>query len=89
MTLEDVYEFAIEKYGEEAQRLVAIEEMSELTKELCKCDRGMGDLDHICEEIADVVITLSQVIIMFDCYDEVEDWIYYKTQRLAERIFNE
>lgn len=36
----NTYKKAIDLYGEKAQKLMAIEEMSELTKEICKDFRG-------------------------------------------------
>ena len=51
MTTEDTYRKAIETYGAYAQTVVAVEELSELQKELCKAIRpGIGDpenRDHI------------------------------------------
>lgn len=40
-----VYTHAIEKYGIKPQMLMVIEEMSELTKAICKFFRGTGYLD--------------------------------------------
>ena len=54
-----VLEKAIETFGPEHQQLVAIEEMSELQKELCKRYRGFENHEHIAEEIADVEIVLE------------------------------
>ena len=81
-----VYEQAIAKYGEEAQRRVAIEELSELIKELCKYDRGYINRGHIAEEIADVSICLEQLLLMFDCEKEVDEWRTFKLNRLLERL---
>ena len=36
MTYQEIFNKAISTYGEKAQKLMAIEEMSELTKEICK-----------------------------------------------------
>ena len=47
---------AISFYGSEIQRVIAIEELSELQKELCKSLRTGADRPHIAEEIADVQI---------------------------------
>lgn len=85
----EIYESAIAKYGRAAQRMLAIEEMSELTKELCKWDRGLTDIESISEEIADVMIMLKQLTIMFDCFDLVSEWLTCKTERLAERVNND
>ncbi|MDT3387233.1 MAG: hypothetical protein LIR46_05645 [Bacteroidota bacterium] len=54
-------ERAVDVYGIQAQIIKAIEEMAELTKELCK-DGGVGDrVDLIAEEMADVEIMLEQL----------------------------
>ena len=75
-----LYEGAVEKFGKRAQMLVAIEEMSELTKALLKYvryeDFGQGDeesiLNSIAEERADVAIMLSQLEVIFGDNAEVE-----------------
>ena len=77
---------AIEVYGTNAQVDVAIEEMSELTKDLCKNGRGQENATHIAEEIADVEIMLCQMKMLFDCGGQVETFRRYKLERLAGRI---
>lgn len=86
MTQADVWVEALEHWGLDAQIDIAIEEMSELTKELCKYKRGQGNIDHIAEEIADVFIMLGQMEIAFTCDELVNDWIDTKTDRLAQRL---
>ena len=66
----DTYKKAIETYGEKAQKLMAIEEMSELTKEICKDFRGLLDREHLIEEIIDVIITIDQLIMMYEISKE-------------------
>ncbi len=78
-----IYELAIELWGEHAQKLMAVEEMSELTKALCKDFRGKTDLANIVEEIADVTIMLEQLQILFNCNEEVCAVVDYKMERLA------
>lgn len=77
---------ALEAFGEEAQMVMAIEEMSELTKELCKHRRGRDNVEAIAEEIADVEIMLRQMAILFDCSFTVDKFRRYKLERLAGRI---
>jgi len=77
---------ALEAFGAEAQMVMAIEEMSELTKELCKHRRGRDNVEAIAEEIADVEIMLRQMVMLFDCAGQVETFRRYKLERLAERI---
>ena len=77
---------ALEAFGAEAQMVMAIEEMSELTKELCKHRRGRDNVEAIAEEIADVEIMLRQMVMLFDFAGQVETFRRYKLERLAERI---
>lgn len=77
---------ALDTFGAESQVMIAIEEMSELTKELCKNGRGQENTTHIAEEIADVEIMLQQMKMLFDCAGQVETFRRYKLERLAERI---
>lgn len=81
-----VLQEAISTYGSEHQQLVAIEEMSELTKELCKQYRGFDNRDNIVEEIADVEIMLEQLVMVFGCRPEVNDIRAKKIERLWSRI---
>jgi len=86
----------VEHYGVKAQIPVWIEEMSELTKELCKWsrnyDRLEGDIDEqllkaIKEEITDVTICLDQLKFMIQ-YGETELMKDYKfkVDRQLKRI---
>ena len=77
---------ALAAFGRDSQMMVAIEEMSELTKELCKNGRGQENTTHIAEEIADVEIMLQPLVMLFDCAGQVETFRRYKLERLAERI---
>ena len=83
---DEICRAALEAFGAEAQMVMAIEEMSELTKELCKNGRGQENTTHIAEEIADVEIMLQQMVMLFDCPGQVETFRRYKLERLAERI---
>lgn len=82
----EVYATAIECYGKDNQIRMAIEEMSELTKELCKFFRGETNLFDLSGEIADVFITLEQLLMIFDCEIEVESYIKRKVDRLSDRL---
>lgn len=76
----------INTYGKESQCNAAIEEMSELTKEICKNFRGRPNTDSIAEGIADVKIMLMQLELIFNCTDKVIEWQNYKLRRLEERL---
>lgn len=52
-------------YGHESQKMMLLEEMSELQKEICKDMRYDPDLEAITEEVADVLIMLEQIQMMY------------------------
>lgn len=80
------YTKAIDQYGKGAQCVVAIEELSECQKEICKLLRGKANLEHLAEEIADATIMLEQVRLMFDLNDCVCHFMDEKVQRLNDRL---
>ena len=75
-----LYAAAVEKFGEDAQMLIAVEELGELSKALLKWlryknfDQGRRDelLKAIAEERADVGIMLNQLEVIFGENDEAE-----------------
>lgn len=67
------------------QFLVAIEEMSELQKELCKVFRSKTNIEAIEEEIADVQIMLWQLEMVFG-EDRIEKHVNDKLLRIETRI---
>lgn len=74
-------------YGEGAQLLVAIEEMSELIKEIVKHSRGKGDKEHIAEELADVYVVLEYIKKIFGVSTkEIEERGLNKLYREESRI---
>lgn len=77
---------AVKTYGKMSQLIVAIEELSELIKELTKCLRCEDNVDHISEEMADVYIMLDQLRIMFNNDYSIAAWKLKKLRRLNERI---
>ena len=85
----DLYEKLLKEYGDK-QVVVAIEELSELQKELCKYLRGKLDGCNLVEEIADVQIMLEQMIILFGIEQSAIDFIInQKLQRTEERLIDE
>lgn len=83
----DIMHKAIEKYGTDKQVLKTIEEMSELTKELCKRDGSEESFDRILEEMVDVQIMLNELFIMFNYgAKEVNQWEEKKLKRLSVRV---
>lgn len=61
----DTYAEAVRAYGKQSQLVMAMEEMSELTKELSKNLRGADNSKALAEEIADVEIMLEQLKVIF------------------------
>ena len=73
--MKTITEQMVEKYGEE-QIVVAIEELSELTKELCKALRGQLNIQNILEEVADCYIVLA----------EMQEYFNIKPSQLSNKI---
>lgn len=81
----NIFKELINKYGKQ-QLVVAIEELSELQKEICKSLRDKTSLSNLCEEIADVYIMLAQLKIYYDITDtEINKVIDQKIERTKER----
>ena len=78
---------AIETYGAEMQLNVAIEEFSELIKEICKNKRYMDNTKAIIEEMADCYIMLEQMKMIFGLGSTViPDMMDKKIKRLKSRL---
>lgn len=81
-----ICEQLIDKYGDK-QVVVAIEELSELQKELCKSLRDKTNKENIIEEMADVIIMINQMQMYFKISDEeLHQEINYKLNRTKERL---
>lgn len=81
----------ISHYGKDKQIIKAIEEMTELQKELCKSviSDDNNNVDNITEEMADVEVMLNQLKIIFENYQEVKKVINTKIERTKKRVFDE
>lgn len=80
-------EKAVETYGKDMQLTVAVEELSELIKEICKNKRGRDNRDNIIEEMADCYIMLEQLAIIYGIeLNEIVAMMYSKTQRLENNL---
>lgn len=89
----------LKHYGVQHQMFVWIEEMSELTKVICKWARQFEELDgtlsdelmnDFIDEITDVTISLDQMkyaIKLFEC--DLWEHYAYKVDRQNERISND
>lgn len=86
-------EKAIKTYGKDMQLNVAIEELSELIKEICKNKRGSNNRENIIEEIADCIIMIDQIAIIFGIKQSeiikiMDEKLLRLEKRLAERSEN-
>ena len=60
--------------------------MAELINELCKEQIGRSSREKIAEEMADVIIMIWQLEMIFKNGDEILQTIDYKLKRLHKRI---
>ena len=81
-----VYDKAKGMFGTAHQLIVAVEEMSEIQKEICKALRGEVNLPNLAEEVADATIMLEQIRLLFDINDEVGGIMDAKVERLRQNI---
>lgn len=81
-----IYQQAIDTWGAENQEKMVIEEMSELTKEICKHWRGWDNLGSIADEIADVTIMLEQLRLIYNLNNTVSMHMDTKILRLQDRL---
>jgi hypothetical protein len=84
--INDTLRAAVLTFGARAQKAKAVEEMAELTVELCKDLNGQGSLAHIAEEMADVEIMLEQLKYIYSNTALVYAYRKQKIERLRGRI---
>ena len=78
---------ALETWGEEAQMLMVVEEMSELMKEVLKnINRKKNNIAEIIEETADVEIMLEQLKENYKIAEKVETYKAEKIKLIAKRL---
>jgi len=91
MEEKELYERALKKWGIEAQVSMAIEEMAELTVELCHSLRQNKFVapTKVLEELADVQIMVEQLTLIFsseifDGQARKEEFEVYRRQKLQK-----
>lgn len=93
-TSTELAEKMIDKYGENAQLDIVVEELSELTKEVIKYKRTKThgepyEINHMAEELADAYVVLDIVMAVlkdhFISEEDIQNIIDYKKQRTKER----
>ncbi len=85
--IDPVLKRALKTWGEQAQMMMVVEEMSELMKEILKniC-RHKDNIDQIIEETADVEIMLAQLKENYQIFDRVEAYKTEKIKLIAKRL---
>lgn len=87
MVMREDYEKIIDHYGPEAQKVKAIEELSELQKEIAKDLIGQGNIENVAEEIADAKVMIEQLQMIYEIEnDDVEKIVREKILRTCHRI---
>ena len=76
---------AINHFGVEGQINKAVEEMGELITELSKRNLSRFDKDRLAEEVADALIMLEQLRIIFGA-SKVDGYVAGKLERLEKTI---
>lgn len=75
---------AIQEFGSDKQALVAVEELSELQKEILKSvNRRQNNRTQILEELVDVLIMIRQLVFIYGhTYSELQEIADKKQERL-------
>lgn len=80
----------LEHYSPEAQKVKAIEELAELQTEIARDLNGQGDIKHITSELADALIMIAQLMVIYDIEPkELDGDMAYKLNRQLKRIQEE
>jgi len=83
----ELYDWAIKKWGTEAQREMVFEELGELITVLAQDRRGRVTKEEILTELADVHIMVEQLALMLD-FEGFEAEKDRKLSRLKDRLGN-
>lgn len=89
--LQTIWRQSIDHYGKQLQSIVCMEECAELIQAIGKKLRDpTSPNDHLSEEMADVIICLHQLKLMYGITDKaISDWVDAKTLRTAKRMEEE
>ena len=92
-TEKDLYERNIRYHGTQQETTIAMEECSELIQAISKCKRYGGFIDNhrdnLIEEIADVLIVINELQLIYDISDnDIENIKNTKMDRMDFRIKN-
>lgn len=86
--LQTIWWQSIDHYGRQLQSIVCMEECAELIQAISKKIREPTPFHgHLAEEMADVIICLHQLKLMYGITDKaIRDQVVAKTLRLAKRM---
>lgn len=83
----EIIKDSIVYYGKDAQSTVCMEECAELIQAISKEKRGKSDKNHLAEEIADVLISISLLKEIYEVSNEqINEWIDEKQKRIRLRM---
>lgn len=83
---DDALRESIGKHGIDLKQVICMEELAELQKEISKCIRHEGSVEHLEEEIADVLICIRMLLLMYGIkVEEVQQFINFKIDRQIAR----
>ena len=86
--LQTIWRQSIDHYGKQLQSIVCMEECAELIQAISKKLRDpTSPNDHLAEEMADVIICLNLLKLMYGITDkEIHNRVVAKTLRLSKRM---
>jgi len=92
--LRELFQSAIDKWGQDFQLKMVAEECAELIKAVLKLDRKVNGytIEQVIDEIADVYIMLGQLEVIIDGFDKfntnamIDDKFNEKIERLKQMI---
>lgn len=89
--LQTIWRQSIDHYGTQLQSIVCMEECAELIQAISKKLREpTSPNDHLAEEMADVIICLHQLKMMYGIKDkDICDFVEAKTLRQVKRMEEE
>ena len=83
---EPVYLNALVHFGYLKQMVKCLEELAECQQAIAKVILGGENFDHMAEEIADAIIMLEQMRMMFNIDEKVSAYMAAKVRRLDKRL---
>ena len=80
-----IYETAIVKWGEHAQKMMAVGECGEFLSEIGREVQGRSSPEKMIDEIADVMIMMNQMAMLYG-ENEVKERIKVKIDRVKTKL---